>query len=147
MAHRRHFWLMAFLSGLFTLRVAAQLVQAIWEVRFLPPFAAWQGSTLPYPVLLGSQAAIVAALAVVLRVVYTGAIAPRSWMPTICFVAGGVYFVVMAFRLIGGLTFLSEYAWFAKIIPALFHVILSLIILTLGHYLWKLGKQGRGESA
>ena len=53
----------------------------------------------------------------------------------------------MAFRLIAGLAFLAEYAWFAKSIPALFHIILSMLILTLGQYLWKLGECMTDETA
>ena len=75
---RRHLWLMIFLSFLFTLRVAAQLVQAVHEAPFLPPFEAWQGSGIPYPALLGLQAGIIAVLVFVLRLVYAGATAPPS---------------------------------------------------------------------
>ena len=138
---------MIFLSFLFTLRVAAQLVQAVHEAPFLPPFEAWRGSGIPYPALLGLQAGIIAVLVFVLRLVYAGATAPRPWKHQTCFVVGSVYLVVMAFRLVSGLTFLAEYAWFAKSIPALFHVILALLILTLGHYLWALGNRGADQAA
>ena len=144
---RRHLTLMLLLSGLFTLRVAAQLVQAVHEVPFLPPFEAWQGSAIPYPALLGLQASIIAVLIAVLWRVNTYAIAPRPWKHQACFALGGVYFAVMAFRLIAGLTFLAEYAWFAKSIPALFHVILASLILTLGHYLLTLGNYAADEAA
>ena len=134
-----HFRLMLLLSALFALRVAAQLVQAVHEVSFLPPFEAWQGSATPYPALLGSQIVINAVLAVVLWRIKAGLVSPRPWKHRACFVLGGIYFSVMAFRLIAGLTFLSENAWFASILPALFHIVLASLILIFGHYLFTLG--------
>ena len=53
---------------------AAQLVQAVHEVAFLPSFEAWQGFATPDPALLGSQAIVLAALIVVLWRVNTDAI-------------------------------------------------------------------------
>lgn len=144
---RGHFLLMLLLSGLFALRVAAQLAQAIHEVPFLPPFEVWQGSSLPYPALLGFQAGILAVLAVVLWRVKTNAISPRAWQYQACFVLGGVYFTVMAFRFITGLTLLSENAWFASSVPALFHIILASLILVFGHYLLTLDNHRANESA
>ena len=147
MGRRRHFPLMLLLTGLFILRVAAQLVQAVHQVPFLPSFAAWQGSNIPYPALLGLQVCIVGVLIVVLWRVKADAIAPRPWQHQACFALGGLYFALMAFRLIAGLTFLTEYAWFAKSLPALFHVILASLILTLGHYLLTLGNYTADEAA
>ena len=146
MGSRRHFPVMLLLSGLFVLRVAAQLVQAVHEVTFLPPFEAWQGSATPYPVLLGLQAIIIAVLIVVLWRVRTDAISPCPWKHRACFALGGVYLAIMTFRLVAGLTFFAEYEWFARSIPALFHVILALLILTFGHYLLMLGNDRARES-
>ena len=42
---------------------------------------------------------------------------------------------------------MAECAGFAKSIPALFHIILSMLILTLGHYLRKLGERVTDETA
>ena len=146
MGRRRHLHLMLFLSGLFALRVAAQLVQAVREVPFLPPFEAWQGSATPYPVLLGFQAVIIVTLAVVLWQVGKDTISPRPWKYWTCFALGAIYFAVMVFRLIAGLTFLAEKEWFASSIPALFHVILASLILVFGHYLLTLSKDKMKES-
>ncbi len=144
---RRHFIVMLLLSGLFALRVAAQLVQAIHEVPFLPSFEAWQGSATPYPVLLGFQAGILAVLVVVLWRVNTNSISPSSWMHQACFALGGVYLAVMTVRLVAGLTFWAEYAWFARSMPALFHIILASLILVFGHYLLTLDNLRARESA
>ena len=145
MGCRCHFQLMLLLSVLFMLRVVAQLVQAVHEVRFLPSFEAWQGSATPYPLLLGFQAVIIAVLIIVLRVVKADAISPRPWIYQACFVLGGIYFLVMAFRLIASLTFLSEYEWFSKSIPALFHIILASLVLIFGHYFLILGNESENE--
>ena len=144
---RSHLLLMLLLSGLFALRVAGQLVQAVHEVSYLPSFEAWQGSAIPYPVLLGSQACIMTVLVVVLWRVNTNAISPCPWKHQACFALGGVYFVAMTFRLVAGLTFLTEYTWFAKSVPALFHIILASLILVFGHYLLMLGARRANTSA
>ena len=141
MGRRYHHPLMLLLSGLFALRVAAQLVQAVYEVPFLPPFEAWQGSAIPYPALLLLQAIVVAVMFGVLWRVKTGAISPSPWKHQACFALGGVYWAVMTFRLIAGLTFFAEYEWLARSVPALFHIILATLILVLGHYLLTLGKE------
>ena len=141
MGLRYHLPLMFLLSGLFDLRVAAQLVQAVYEVPFLPPFEAWQGSAIPYPALLLLQAIVVAVMFVILWRLKTGAMSPCPWKHQACFALGGVYWAVMTFRLIAGLTFFAEYEWFARSVPALFHIILATLILVLGHYLLTLGKE------
>ncbi len=138
-------WMLA-LAGLFSLRVGAQLVQAAYEVPSLPPFEAWQGSGLPYPALLASQAGILVVMAVVLVRVKADAIAPRPWKHRTCFVLGGVYFTVMAFRLFAGLTLLTEHSWFAAGLPAFFHVVLATFILTLGHYVYRRGTEEAASS-
>ena len=58
-----HAVLLGLCAALFALRVAAQLVQYASPTRFLPPFDAWQGSGLAYPVLLASQLPILVAMA------------------------------------------------------------------------------------
>ena len=147
MGRRIHFPLLLLLSGFFALRVAAQLVQAVGEVPFLPPFEAWQGSSLPYPALLLLQVIILAVLIVVLCRVKAGTITPRPWQHRTCFVLGGLYFTVMVFRLVAGLTFLAEFEWFAKGLPAVFHIVLASLILVFGHHLLTLGNQRTNAAA
>lgn len=132
---RRYFpWMLA-LVGLFVLRVLAQLIQAVHPIPGLPPFEAWHGAVLPYPLLLATQVLLIVGLVYILRQVRADAIAPRPWQYRVCFLLGGIYFFFMAFRLIGGLTILADHAWFAKSLPAFFHVVLATFILMLGHYL------------
>lgn len=121
------------LTALFTFRVAAQLVQFTKPVAALPAFDAWQGSGVSYPVLLASQLAI---LIVMIRA--SSRVSQRLrrvrrigvWLLAI----GGMYFAVMAVRLVLGLTMLGHVSWFAKPLPALFHLGLAGFVLTLGHY-------------
>jgi hypothetical protein len=128
-----HVLLLGLCTALFALRAAAQLVQYASPTRFLPPFDAWQGSGLAYPLLLASQLLILVAMAWGAGVVYRRARVRRSvgrWLV----VLGGLYFGSMSVRLALGLTVLSDLAWFAKPLPALFHVVLAGYVLTLGHY-------------
>ena len=101
---------------------------------------------MPYPALLASQAGILVVMAVVLVRVKADASAPRPWKHRTCFMLGGVYFTVMAFRLFAGLTLLTEHSWFAASLPALFHIVLATFILTLGHYLYRRGTEEAASS-
>ena len=135
MGHRHFLWLL-FFASLFGLRVLAQLVQAIHPVSWLPPFQAWHGAVLSYPVLVVLQVGIMVALMSVFWSVRRRDIAPRPWKYQVCFVLGGLYFVAMAFRLFAGLTFLADHPWFSKSLPAFFYAVLATFMLTLGHYLY-----------
>ena len=124
--------LMSVLTALFVLRVCAQLLQALYPVGWVPEFEAWQSGVLPYPVLLAIQFGIVGLMSFVLHRVRNGNIRARLWKYRVCLVFGGAYFAVMAFRWLAGLTFLADQAWFAKSLPAFFHLVLASFILLLG---------------
>lgn len=136
---RRYLPCMLALAGLFVLRVLAQLIQAVRPVPFLPPFEAWHGAVLPYPLLVAVQIVVILMMVRILRQVQTDSIVPGQWKHRMCFVLGGIYFSFMGFRLCAGLTFLANHAWFSKSLPAFFHVVLAAFILTLGHYIYKKG--------
>ena len=85
--------------------------------------------------------AVIALLLRVLFLVRANAVRPATWKHNACFILGGVYFAVMAFRLVAGLTFLADVEWFSHTLPALFHVVLTTFILLFGHYLYRLGKR------
>ena len=136
-------WMTA-LAALFALRVLAQAVQRLGDVPFLPPFDAWQGSGLPYPALLESQAVILALLAWALLLVRARTASPGPWLHRACFVLGGAYWIAMAFRLVAGITFLADVDWFAHSLPALFHVVLASFVLLFGHYAYRVGPAARG---
>jgi hypothetical protein len=129
----RHVVVLWSLTALFAFRVAAQLVQYASPNRLLPSFEAWQGSGLDYPVLLASQLLILVFMAWQTTGVSRQVLARRRvgvWLIAL----GAVYFVTMSARLVLGLTLLAAVSWFAKPLPAFFHMVLAAYLLTLGHY-------------
>ncbi len=134
MTHRYLVWSTAGLSLLFLARVASQAVQNWAPVPFLPPFDDFQGSGLPYPVLLAAQIAILVLLVVVVARMHRGKslISRRLILPVI--VAGGVYFAVMAVRLVLGLSVLSHSGWFSTWIPTVFHLVLASLMMMIAAY-------------
>lgn len=128
-----HVTLLGLFLALFALRVTAQLVQYATPTRLLPPFDAWQGSGLSYPVLLASQLLILVAMAWGAGAVHRRA-RPRKRVGRWLVVLGAVYFGSMSARLVLGLTVFADIAWFAKPLPAVFHLALAGYVLTLGHY-------------
>ncbi len=124
-------WLFA---TLFAWRVAGQALQ-YWDAQaFLPPAHAFQGSKLPYWLLLPAQLAI---LAVMLRLAWR--VQQRKLVPSrrtgrMLAWAGGAYMALSLTRIALGLVLPDAPAWFRAWIPALFHVVLSGFVLTLYRY-------------
>lgn len=134
MTHRRYAAAFGVLSLAFGGRVLAQAVQRWGPVSFLPPFDDFQGSGLPYPVLLGAQVLILAIVAVVLIRMHRGKglISPRLIIPVTVFSA--LYFVVMAVRLVLGLSVLSDSGWFSTWVPTVFHLVLASMLMLIAAY-------------
>jgi len=97
----------------------------------------WQGSSLPYPVLLTFQMLIVLVVAIVIRRISVGKLKPNIRQGRLLLALGSFYFFVMLLRLAFGLTIFSSVSWFAKPIPAFFHLVLASIVLLIGHYLYQ----------
>lgn len=116
-------------AALFLVRVVAQFVQWVAPSALLPPFEAWQGSGLPYPVLLASQMTILAAMVWAIRRRHAGLRVFAPWLagPALWFAVA--YFLAMLARLAAGLTLLSDVAWFARSLPAWFHLVLACFLL------------------
>jgi len=125
-------WLLAVL---FLLRVLAQFVQVVAPVGWLPPLEAWQGSGLPYGILLLAQAEFLIAMALALWAVHRDAIAPTRWAWRFCLIVGAAYFAVMALRLVLGLTLFGDVTWFAAVLPTLAHLVLASFLFAFGLYL------------
>ncbi|MCK4868126.1 MAG: sterol desaturase family protein, partial [Alphaproteobacteria bacterium] len=121
--------IMAILAAAFLFRVFAQLIQSLWPTPALPSFEAWQGSGLPYPVLLASQAAIVAAMGWAIGRRLTGRAVFAPGLHRAVFWLAIVYFVSMAARLLGGLIWLSDVIWFSRPLPAVYHMVLALFLV------------------
>ncbi len=120
------------LSMAFLLRVIGQAVQWWVPQPWLPPFDAWQGSGIPYPVLLAFQAAILVLQAYVLTRMaqahrMMGLRASRALI-----VLGAVYFAVMALRLLAGLAIWTDTHWFTSWISIVFHLVLATIVMLWG---------------
>ena len=131
----RHFaWVVTGLTLAFLARVASQAVQKWAPVSFLPPFGDFQGSGLPYPVLLTAQVAILVIAVVVIARMHRGKrlASPRLIVPVS--VAGALYFAVMAVRLVLGLSVLSHSGWFSTWIPTVFHLVLASKLILIGAY-------------
>lgn len=131
---RRYIIGLSVLLGLFLSRVTAQFIQHVYPVEWLPDFSRWQGSSLPYPALLFAQLLIVLVIVLLIRRVAVGTMRPNRQTGRILFFLGGVYFSVMLLRLVLGLTLLSAMPWFAKPLPAFFHLVLAAIVLLIGHF-------------
>lgn len=124
-------WVLIFL---FLLRTIGQLIQYSSPVEWLPRLEAWQGSTLPYGLLLFSQLII---LAVMIRITFqhaSGCVRKSASKGKWLLALGAVYFAVMASRLFIGLAHLSTHPWFYKFIPAFFHLVLATFVLLIAGF-------------
>lgn len=126
-------WILGLLA-LFALRVVGQLIQMIAPTDRLPALDDWQGSAIPYGVLLGTQLSILAAGGLAAVRIGRGSWAPNRRLGRGLLLLGTLYFLVMLVRLILGLTVLAAQDWFARPIPAAFHLVLAGMILTIGAY-------------
>ena len=125
---------LAILLGLFVFRVGAQLLQSIHAVPFLPPFDSWQSGTLPYPVLLLFQIAIIVFCSLVVLRFHTAVIEQNSRKGALYLTIGAIYFAVMLFRLVAGYSFAAEHHWLAARLPTYFHLVLACFLLALGFF-------------
>ena len=134
MSPRRFALALSALNGAFLGRVAGQAVQRWAPVSFLPPFEAWQGSGLPYSVLLSSQLVIATLAFLAAGRMHAGRpVLPRRWSgPTLA--AGAIYLAAMLARIGLGLTVLSDSVWFTAWISAAFHLVLAAEVLLVGAY-------------
>src|SRR5688572_3666337 len=103
--------ILAGLTALFALRVAAQAIQFCAPLSFLPPFAAFQGSDLPYGVLLSSQLAILTVMIGVTSRVRWGALRRSVRAARVLAAVGGVYLAGSLARLIVGVTVPDAGPW------------------------------------
>ncbi len=123
--------------GFFLFRVSAQLIQKFYALPFLPPFEAWYSGALAYHWLLVSQILIIAVMGWVVAGFAKGRILARRKLGVWLLALGGVYFMVMLFRLIAGFTFATDHPWLGAYIPAFFHIVLASFVLLVGHFHYK----------
>jgi hypothetical protein len=131
---RRHAALLGLLLLAFLFRVIAQLVQAWRPVAWLPPFEAWHSATLPYPALVAAQFTIIAVALWCIVGLVQGDVRPNLRLGQVLQILGWVYLMVMALRLVLGLTVLHRIRWFDAPLPSLFHLVLASMVLTLASF-------------
>jgi hypothetical protein len=129
-----HSWVCWSLAGLFAARVLGQAVQRVLPQPFLPPFDAFQGSRLPYALLLGAQVVILAAMALASWRIQRRRLVPVPRIGSALRLLGVVYMPFALTRIVIGWAVPDANAWFRAWIPAVFHVVLAAFVLTLAHY-------------
>jgi hypothetical protein len=125
------------LLTLFALRVIGQLAVALGLAPFLPPMDQWQSGVLPYPLLLASQAAILAVLGAVCVQFSRGRgyfVTPRRWLATPLWVVGWLYALSMMFRYIIWMVVRPDQRWTGDLIPVVFHLVLASFLLSVAHH-------------
>ena len=141
---KKHGYWLILLLLLFCFRVGAQLLQHYYPVSFLPAFEDWHSGALPYRILVIFQVLIIVICFRITYQVATGTARPNHKMGKLCMLIAIVYFSIMLFRLVAGLTFAPDHAWLGARLPTLFHLVLAFFLLVVGHFNFKLGK---GEMA
>ncbi len=136
---RKYGFCLAFLLGLFCFRVLAQGIQSIYPLPFLPPFEAWHSGALPYWVLLLAQLIIIFFAFRAVNQFLSNKVEARRTTGRICLILGGIYFYIMLFRLLAGLTVASDHFWFGQRIPTFFHLVLASLLLLAGRFHFKYG--------
>ena len=131
---RYHLICLSILALLFAFRVIAQCVQNYFPLDHLPPFVAWQGSSLPYHWLLFFQIIILLIMARQIFLVSREKIIQNRTLGKVLRVLGSLYFGSMFLRLAAGMTFAAENHWFAAKLPSFFHLVLASFVLVLAHY-------------
>jgi hypothetical protein len=119
------------LSCLFALRVLAQALQRWLPQSSLPHFCKFQGSNLPYPVLLSAQILILAAMLRYSWKAHRAELTASRRETKTLFWCGAIYMSGSVARIAIGLTISIAPPWFSAWISAVFHLVLSGFVLTL----------------
>ncbi len=122
------------LTAAFAARVAGQAIQNMWPQPFLPSFASFQGSRLPYWCLLSTQIAILATMIRFTFRIGAGTLVASRRAGRILGLLGGLYLAVSIGRIVIGLVVPQAPPWFSTWLPALFHLVLALWVLLVAGY-------------
>ena len=131
---RAHAALLWSLTLLFASRVLGQALQRWWPQPYLPPFSAFQGSGLNFPVLLSAQVIILAMMVRAASRVGAGTLNPSPGQSRFLTVFGALYMAGSVLRIVIGLVVPNAPQWFKVWIPAFFHVVLAGFVITLALY-------------
>lgn len=133
MAQRNYGRLLLLLSLLFALRVLGQAVQFWTTVPWLPSFESFQGSGLPYRVLLPAQLLILGFMARHSWRVQHAKVEPRRERGHVLLWLGGTYLAGSLGRIAIGLV-PGAPEWYRAWIPGAFHVVLAGYVVILAAY-------------
>lgn len=122
------------LLGLFIFRVATQLLQYFLDLTFLPPFESWDSGILSYKFLFTAQILTIFVLSKTIYKIALDKIVLSIKTGYIFITLGTLYFAIMFFRLIAGLTLLQDVKWFAYPIPSFFHLVLACFLVLFGYF-------------
>jgi putative CocE/NonD family hydrolase len=125
------------LLGLFVLRVIGQLLVAVGDGRFLPPWEEWFSGLVQYPRLLASQFVIILVYGKVCLDFTRGRgffVTPRRGFGSWLLAFGSVYLGVMVVRYVIRMSLYPPERWAGGSIPIFFHWVLASFILVLGGY-------------
>lgn len=126
-----HAFLLCLLTFLFALRVLGQMLQRWLPQPFLPPFESFQGSHLPYSVLLSAQLVILAVMMTFAERVRRESLTHSLRAGKMLAWIGAIYMGGSLVRIGIGLCVPAAPAWFTAWISAVFHVVLAAYVLTL----------------
>ena len=130
----KHPAILATLTALFAARVGAQAVQRWVPLHFLPPFGAFQGSSLPYSLVLPAQLLILALMCRIAWRTHKCVLQRRPRSRRILAILGSIYFATMLARLLVGITVPGAPVWFRTPISSVFHLVLATFVLVLAAY-------------
>lgn len=122
------------LLGLFIFRVVAQLLQYFLDLTFLPPFESWDSGILSYKFLFTAQILTIFVLSKTIYKIALDKIVLSIKTGYIFITLGTLYFAIMFFRLIAGLTLIQDVKWFAYPIPSFFHLVLACFLVLFGYF-------------
>lgn len=128
---------LSILTALFGLRVAGQLLAAVVDVSFLPPFERWHSGIVPYSLLLPLQIVLIVLMMVIVWDFIRGrgffiALTPRTGL--IMERLSYLYAVVMVARYVVMMTLYPELRWFTGTTPIWLHFVLASFLFTLGYF-------------
>jgi hypothetical protein len=122
------------LSALFAARVLGQALQQMLPQPFLPPAAMFQGSSLPYGLLLSAQLAILYLMLRATIRLHHGATVPNQRHGIALCAFGAIYMIGAVGRIAIGVALPQAPDWFRAWIPATFHLALAAFLLTLAAF-------------
>ena len=122
------------LTFLFGLRIAAQALQEWAPLAWLPEAGRFQGSNLPYGVLLAFQLLILAAMFWAAHRVARGEMRHQAAVGRVLLWLGGLYLAGSVLRIVVGVTVAGAPAWFTHWIPAVFHLVLAGFVLSMAAF-------------